>query len=72
MIHHITVNEVRSAGEFVISQLPAFWKDFWTPQLPRVCEELSWIFVEGGTVVDLGGSSGFHTSILQPSNIAGI
>lgn len=64
MTHSITVNEVRNAAEYVISQLPEFWRDFRTPQLPRVCQELSWIFVEGGTVVDLGGSSGFHTSIL--------
>ena len=64
MTHHITVNEIRSAGEFVISQLPAYWRDLLTPHLPRVCQELSWIFVKGGTVVDIGGGTGFHTSIL--------
>ena len=64
MTHHITVNEVRSAGEFVISQLSEYWRDLLTPHLPRVCQELSWIFVKGGTFVDIGGGIGFHTSIL--------
>ena len=62
-MNRIPVNEVRRAAECVISRLSEFWKEFRTPQLPRVCEEISWIYVEGGTVVDLGGSSGFHTSI---------
>jgi len=64
MTHHITVNEVRSAGELVLSQLPSYWKELLTPHLPRVCQELSWIFVEGGTAIDIGGGTGFHTAIL--------
>jgi len=61
---HIPIQTVRNAAQYIISKLPEFWKEFRTPQLPRVCQELSWVFTDGGTVVDIGGSSGFHASIL--------
>jgi len=64
MENRIPVNKVRSSAAYVISQLPEFWRSFRTPQLHRVCEELSWLFVEGGTIVDIGCSSGFHTSVM--------
>ena len=63
MVNRVSISEVRRAAEYVISKLPPFWKEFRNRQLHRVCEEISWVYVEGGTVVDLGGSSGFHTSI---------
>lgn len=59
----ITIEEVENAARIVISKLPDFWKEIRTPQLPRICEEVSWIFTKNGTVVDLGGGSGFHSSI---------
>jgi SAM-dependent methyltransferase len=59
----ISIKEVRQVAEYVIYRLPDFWKELRTPQVPRICEEISWAFVRGGTVVDIGGSSGFHTSI---------
>lgn len=59
----IAIEEVRQAAERVLSELPEFWRQFRRPQLPRVCEEVSWIFTPGGTVVDLGGGPGFHVSI---------
>jgi protein-L-isoaspartate O-methyltransferase len=64
MENRIPVNKVRSSADYVISQLPGFGRNFRTPQLSIVCEELSRLFVEGGTTVDIGGSSGFHTSIM--------
>lgn len=64
MKNRIPVNKVRSSADYVISQLSGFWKNFRTPQLHRVYQELSWVFVEGGTIVDIGGSSGFHTSVM--------
>jgi SAM-dependent methyltransferase len=59
----IPIHEVHEVAEHVISELPDFWRQFRRRQLPRVCEEVSWIYVKGGTVVDLGGGSAFHTSI---------
>jgi SAM-dependent methyltransferase len=63
MNQRISVNEVYKAAERVLSGLPEFWRQFRRPQLRRVCEEISWIYVKGGTVVDLGGGPGFHASI---------
>ena len=59
----IEQSRVIDAAKEVISMLPEFWQDIRLPQVSRVSEEISWIFTPGGTVVDLGGSSGFHTSI---------
>jgi SAM-dependent methyltransferase len=46
-----------------LRQLPAFWQEFRQNQLARVVEEVSWVFKEGGTIIDLGGSNGFHASV---------
>jgi SAM-dependent methyltransferase len=55
--------DIRAATDRVLSRLSPFWREFRGTQVPRVCEELSWIAKPGGTVVDLGGSSAFHASV---------
>lgn len=62
-VSRISVADVRKAAEDVVSVLPPFWREFRGRQLARVSEEISWIYSREGTVVDLGGSSGFHASI---------
>jgi len=61
--HRLPVSEVRRGADRVLSGLPEFWRQFRTPLLGRVCEEISWIAAKGETVVDLGGGAGFHASI---------
>jgi SAM-dependent methyltransferase len=63
MNNKLTVEEVREAAFTVISKLPKYWQDFRRLQVNRVAEEISWIYINGGTVVDLGGSNGFHCSV---------
>lgn len=55
--------KTRKAAEQILSLLPEFWQEYWRPHILRVSEEISWIFKLNGTVVDLGGSSGFHCMI---------
>jgi len=62
-MHRISVTEVSNAGEYVISKLPEYWQRFYLPILPRISEEISWIYLKGGTVVDIGGGSGFHSAV---------
>jgi SAM-dependent methyltransferase len=55
--------EIIEAGREVLSKVPPYWRDFWTPQLSRVAEEVGWLFREKGTVVDIGGNVGFHAAL---------
>lgn len=57
------LHKTRKSAEQILSLLPKFWQEHWGPRIPRVSEEISWIFKPKGTVVDLGGSSGFHCMI---------
>ncbi len=57
------IEQVEKAVEIVLDNLPVFWKEFRSRQLSRVIEEISWIYTDGGTVIDLGGSNGFHASV---------
>ena len=72
-MHKISVDTVRTAAQSVIDNLPPFWKEFRSKQLSMVSDEISWIYVPNGIVVDLGGSNGFHASVcsklgMQSSN----
>jgi len=62
-MQEMSIDAVRTAAESVIENLPPYWKEFRTKQLSRVSEEISWIYSPQGTVVDLGGSNGFHASV---------
>ena len=59
----LPVREVIRAAEEVAAHYPASWGEWCRESIPRVAEELSWIIVPGGAVVDLGGSSGFHAAV---------
>jgi SAM-dependent methyltransferase len=59
----ISQDKVTQAAQGVLSKHDAFWQEFWGQRLPRISEEISWIYTEGGTVVDLGGATGFHASV---------
>ena len=57
------IYKTRESAEQVLSLLPDFWEKHWIHRIPRVSEEISWILKPNGTVVDLGGSSGFHCMV---------
>ena len=65
LLRRIPRDDIRRSAEEVMCKLPGFWKEFRRPQLERVCDELSWVYVENGVIVDLGGGNGFHASILS-------
>lgn len=59
----IPIKRVYKAAEQIYSHLPLVSRKEWIKRLPRLCEEVKWVYVDGGIVVDLGGSIGLHTSI---------
>jgi SAM-dependent methyltransferase len=54
---------IRKAASSVLSQLPEPTWSWAKGHLTRACEELSWVHSDGGTLVDIGGSWGFHCAI---------